>query len=473
MKYCHYISILIQFPATLVSKRFLYLHILATLVIFVSCGTGASETPKHAPNVLFIAIDDLNDWIGVLEGHPQARTPNIDRLAARGVLFTNAHTAAPACNPSRVAVMSGLLPSTSGVYRNNQPWRPILKEAVTLPQYFMTNGYNALGAGKIFHLTYPDPDSWDRYFPSKKRTTPKDPFPDNIPLNGIKSTPNFDWGAVDVDDHDMGDYKVASWVIKQLDSDHLKPFFLAAGIFRPHMPWYVPQNYFDHYPVDSVRLPPFLDNDLQDIPPAGTTIAISEGHHKAILDHDLWRKAVQGYLASIEFADAQVGRIITALDESKYNDNTIIVLWSDHGWHLGEKSHWRKFALWERATRVTFMIIAPKVAKMGGRSSQPVNLVDIYPTLLDLANLPAKDGLDGISLRPLLERPEAKWTRPSITTLDQGNHSIRDARWRYIRYADGSEELYDHQHDDNEWKNLANDILYADIKMRLSNWIPE
>ena len=262
----------------------------------------------------------------------------------------------------------------------------------------------------------------------------------------------------------MGDAKVADWVIRQLGQEHEKPFFLASGFFRPHLPWYVPRAYFDHYPLDSIRLPEILEDDLADVPRAGLAMARRAGDHKNVTQHGQWRKAVQGYLASIEFADAQVGRVIEALDRSSYKENTIIVLWSDHGWHLGEKEHWRKFTLWERATRVT---------EPGGRSPRPVNLIDVYPTLVDLAGLPARSGLDGLSLRPLLENPAAEWERPSLTTHRRGNHAVRGERWRYIRYADGSEELYDHHLDDPEWRNLARDSRYADVKKRLSARIPE
>jgi arylsulfatase A-like enzyme len=393
--------------------RICKLILLGVVVLMPSCTQHNGQLEEvDQPNILFIAVDDLNDWTGVLNGHPQVRTPNIDRLASRGVLFTNAHSPAPACNPSRVAVLTGLLPSTSGVYFNNQRWRQFLPDAETLPQYFMKNGYTALGAGKIFHSSFADPASWDKYFPSKRKTSPDDPFPKNIPLNGISSTRNFDWGPIDVEDREMGDYKLASWVIEQLHSTHKKPFFLAAGFYRPHLPWYVPKTYFDHYPLDSIQLPIVLANDLDDIPPAGISMANPMEHHKKVIAHDQWKKAVQGYLAAIEFADAQVGRVIDALDQSAYKDNTIIVLWSDHGWHLGEKSHWRKFALWERATRVTFMIFDPRDTKAGSRLSQPVNLLSIYPTLVELAGLPSKKAWMELAWDLLLKIPNRPGTTP-------------------------------------------------------------
>ena len=434
------------------------------------CSPASEITPKK--NVLFISVDDLNDWVGVLNGHPQVRTPNIDKLASKGMLFTNAHTAAPACNPSRVAVMTGLHPTSTGIYLNEQPWRPILPDVITLPEYFRSNGYTTLGSGKIYHVPYPDPQAWDDYFPSKTNTKPKDPIPSGLPANGIPDKGWFDWGPLETQDKEMGDYKVAEWVIGQLKKNHDKPFFLAAGMWRPHLPWFVPEKYFKNYPLDSVKLPPYLENDLADIPDAGVRMANRSNDHEVVINYNQWQKAVQGYLASIEFADAQVGRILDALHNSRYKDNTTIVLWSDHGWQLGEKDAWRKFSLWERSTRVTFMIADPDIVS-SGTSSYPINLIDVFPTLIELTGLPEKNDLDGLSLLPLLKQSEINWNRPSITTHGRGNHSVRDNRWRYIHYVDGSEELYDHDNDPNEWFNLANDPDYLLIKSKLQKWLPK
>lgn len=446
--------------------------------------TGALSVPfiisrvnaEKQTNVLFIAIDDLNDWTGCLGGHPDVKTPHLDRLAQRGVLFTNAFCAAPACNPSRAALMTGIRPSTSGVYHNSQPWRqsPVLRDAVTLPQHFMSHGYRAVGSGKIYHGRFPDPDSWQDYWPSKIKTKPQDPTPpaQAMPLNGIPNTKHFDWGPLQVPKEQMGDWKVANWVINQLNSKHRQPFFLACGFFRPHLPWYVPQQYFDIYPLDEITLPNVKDNDLDDVPPIGKKMAGLRDHENVIKYHQ-WRKAVQGYLASISFADECVGRVINALDDSSYRDNTIIVLWSDHGWHLGEKLHWRKFALWEEATHNVLMFVAPGVAVQGGRCSAPVNLIDIYPTLIDLCHLGPRDELEGVSLLPLLKNPAANWERPAVTTFGRNNHSVRSERWRYIRYADGTEELYDHENDEMEWTNLANDPEYSSVKQELAKWLPK
>jgi arylsulfatase A-like enzyme len=423
-------------------------------------------------NVLFIAVDDLNDWIGVLNGHPQSRTPNIDRLASRGMLFCNAHCAAPACNPSRAALMTGRRPSTSGVYHNPDPWRKAMPKATTIAQHFQANGYVAIGSGKIFHGAFPDPPSWDIYFPSKTKTRPGDPLPDDRPINGIPKTAHFDWGPLDVTDAEMGDAQVVSWVIEQLQNEHDKPFFLACGLFRPHLPWYVPQKYFDAFPLSDIQLPKTNADDLNDVPPAAIKMARPRGDHAKVLQHHQWHAAVQGYLASIKFADVQIGRLLNALDESKYAKNTIIVFWTDHGWHLGEKQHWRKFALWEEATRTPVIIVAPGVVP-GSRCTRPINLIDIYPTLIELCKLTDRDDLDGTSFHPLLVDPTITWERPSLTTHGRNNHALRSDHFRYIRYADGSEELYDHRLDPQEWTNLAADAAYADVIQRMSAWIPK
>ena len=430
------------------------------------------------PNVLFIAVDDLNDWIEPMGGHPQTRTPNLARLARRSTLFARAYTAAPACNPSRAALMTGIAPYRSGVYNNSQAWRPAMPDAVTLPQAFRNNGYWAGGAGKIYHGVYPHPPSWDEYWPSKSQQRAPDPLPAERPANGIPNTGNFDWGPLDSDASKMSDYRVAAWVADKLREEHEKPFFLACGIFRPHLPWYVPQNYLDRFPVDSIELPMVFNRDLADVPSAGVRMARPERDHARVVEYGQWKQAVRSYLASVNFADDMIGMVLDALDESGHADNTVIVLWGDHGWHLGEKHHWRKFALWEEATRVPLLIHVPpgtpgleEGSRSGAVSPRPVNLLDIYPTLLDLAGLEPPARLDGRSLVPLLRNPEQPW-QPTVTTHGRLNHAVRSEDFRYIRYADGSEELYDHRVDPMEWTNLAEDGSYEEAKRELSEWLP-
>ena len=428
-------------------------------------------------NVLFIAVDDLNDWIGPLKGYEGVKTPNIDKLAKQGMNFTRAYCPAPVCNPSRAALLTGVRPSTSGVYQNWHPWRRALPNAVTLPQYFMANGYKVVGVSKIFHDAYNDSASWHTYYPQLRQLTPE-----KSPMSGFG---NFDWGPLQVNDEDMADYKHVQHGIDFLKEIHDKPFFLAIGIKRPHLSWWVPQKYFDMYPVSTVVTPKVIADDLNDVPPVGMSMAkrIPEAQqnaatanmedHKFIVENGKWKQAIQGYLASITFADAMFGRLLDALDKSLYKKNTIIVLFGDHGWHLGEKEHWRKFALWEEATRVPFIIVAPGVAKPNSVCERTVNLMDIYPTLVSLCGLPFKEGVEATNIRPLLLNPKLAWDHPSITTFGFGNHAVRTERWRYIQYNDKTEELYDHNADPYEWKNLAWDPKYTDIKKKLSAWIPK
>ena len=434
---------------------------------------------SKAQNVLFIAIDDLNDWIGCLGGNPDVKTPNLDKLAARGVLFEKAYCPAPACCPSRASLMTGIRPSTSGVYLNNQDWRknPILKNADTIPQYFMKYGYKVIGSGKIYHGPFPDPDSWQEFYPSKNKVRPSEPRVKNRPLNKMPVKRafdrNFDWGALPSKLEELADGKIAEWTVKQLQKKHNKPFFIACGFFKPHLPWFAPKKYFDIYPLDKITLPKININDLDDIPKIGKKFASPDTDHAKILKYNQYRNAVQGYLACISYVDDCVGKVIDALDNSNYAKNTIVVLWSDHGWHLGEKLHWRKFALWEEATKNPMIIIAPGITKPGGKCAATVNLIDIYPTLIDLCNLEKKHELEGISLLPLLKNPKTKRDRPALTTYGKNNHSIRSERWRYIKYSDGTEELYDHNNDELEWKNLANDPKFLKIKKELSKWLPK
>ena len=468
---------------------------------FLSLITTTSQTVVAAdrPNVLFIAIDDLNDWVGCLGGYPgTVHTSNIDRLAKQGVLFTNAHCAAPVCNPSRTAVLTGLRPSTSGVYNNGHWWRPALPNVVTMPQWFRSQGYRVEGGGKIFHHTpgFNPPTEWDRYFDQVfddpwHRPKPGDAlpvrglhWPQGFPLNGIdnvrtgKRPPlnprEFDWGAFDRDDLKMGDGRTVEWATKFLRQKHDRPFFLAVGIFRPHLPWYAPRKYFEKHPLNAIQLPKVKLDDLNDVPAIGRKIAQARGDEWMLLkQRKRWRDAVRAYLASISFADALVGRLTETLGKSPHARNTIVVLWSDHGWHLGEKLHWHKFTLWEEATRVPLIVVAPGMTKPGARCSRPVSLIDLYPTLIEVCGVKKNKALDGQSLVPLFRNPVREWKRPAVTTHSRNNHSVRSKQYRYIRYADGTEELYDHCNDPNEWTNLAGNDEFAEVKKSLGRWLPK
>jgi len=432
-------------------------------------GPGDEPTRPKIENLLFISIDDLNDYIGFMGGHPNALTPNLDSFARGSVAFMNAHCAAPSCNPSRTSVMTGRRPSSTGIYRNEIPWFPILGDVPTIPSVFHDNGFRTLGAGKLFHGNAMQPLSWSDYFPAFCDARPHDPSPDVLPANGIPGSGRMDWGPL-ADDSHMGDDKVTDWVIDQF-SRHDGPTFFGCGIFRPHLPWYVPLSYFDLFFEEDIALPPFLENDRDDTPAIAFEVFREFGDHERIVKAGAWREAVHGYLASVAFADAMFGRVIDALDASPLAQTTAVILWSDHGWHLGEKLHWRKFTLWEEATRVPLMVRLP-----GFRAQQnwePVSLIDIFPTLVELFDLPAVDQLDGTSLMPLILDPQERRAFGAVTTWDAGNHSVRTSRLRYTRYLDGSEELYDHSTDPHEWTNLASDASFADVIADLAKQLPE
>jgi iduronate 2-sulfatase len=427
----------------------------------------ASAADPAKPNVLFIAVDDLNDWIGSLGGHPQAKTPNMDALAARGVNFTRAYCASPVCNPSRSALMTGLRSSTSGVYSNGlDRAKSPAKDVVPLNTHFHNHGYFVAGAGKIYHGDGDQWGEWDDY--SKYRGGDLPPVAGHSGgVGGIRFAP------VDAKDEDMHDFHTVTYCLEQLQRKHDKPFFLACGLHKPHMAWNVPKKYYDMFPLASIELPKVLETDLDDVPLAGKRMAKPEGDHADILKSGRWKEAVQGYLAAGAFCDAMVGRLMKGLDESTYKNNTIICFWGDHGWHLGEKQHWRKFALWEEATRAPLFFSGPGVAKANATCGRTVDFMSIYPTLCDLAGLPIPKHIEGVSSAPLLKDPSAAWDRPALTTHGKENHAIRSERWRYIRYADGSEELYDHEKDPLEWKNLSADTNYASVKADLAKWLPK
>ncbi len=427
---------------------------------------------ENRPNVLFISFDDLNHYVGFLDRAPNAITPHFNRLAERCTVFERAYCQAPICNPSRASLMSGLRPSTTGVYNNRQPLRfsETGKNCVTLPQYFRQNGYLTTGSGKVYHGKFPDPMSWDSYVPSLFNQSHSGAGPDHHPVNGMVGMGNLDWGPMDVADEDMQDYKAVSYCVEQLGTRHDKPFFLTCGFKLPHLMWHAPRKYIEAYELNDLHLPETLANDLDDVPEIAQRWA-NQKPHARIVEAGQWKEAIRCYLACISFVDTQIGRLIDALDASAYAEDTAIVLWADHGWHLGEKSHWKKSTLWEEATRVPLLISAPGYSP--GTCSKPVGLIDIYPTLIALCGLPAREELEGRSLVPLMENPDRNWPFPAITTHGRGNHAIRSDRWRYIRYADGSEELYDHRHDEMEWENLAHSPILREVKELLSQWLPE
>jgi arylsulfatase A-like enzyme len=454
--------------------------------LFFQAGLSEQATAKVRPNILLISLDDLNDWVGCLGGHPQTLTPNIDRLAADGMLFRNAYTAAPACNPSRTALFTGKAPATSGLYDNLQKLREVMPKETLMPRHFSNHGYWAAGSGKLLHYVI-DPVSWDEYFPKKETDNPfpKTYYPKkrpvSLPRGGAWQYVETDWAALPVDDKTFGgDYSVSEWIGNQLSKKHDKPFYLGCGMYRPHEPWFVPEKYFEPFPLETIQLPPgYRPGDLDDVPPAGRRIARNR-YFPHILWHGQWRRGVQAYLASIHFADAMVGRVLDALEKGPHADNTIVILWSDHGWHLGEKEHWQKFTGWRAASRVPLIIKAPKGCQLlpegtkpGSVCDRPVSLLDLFATLTDLTGVPAKPGIDGHSLVPLLKSPDTKWPHAAVTHLGHPqNYAVSLEKWRYLHYRDGSEELYDIAKDPHEWTNRVDDPKCAVILERLRTLAP-
>lgn len=432
------------------------------------------------PNVLFIAVDDLNDWLGCMNTHPLVRTPNIDALAARGTLFTNAHTQATLCNPSRVSLMIGLRPGSTGIH-GLQPWFrdvPEFADHQTLPQVFAEQGYRTLTTGKIHH-------AWRQPRPRDSHVEfqvagPHGGLGDRPPQKLIGETPFgnhslMDWGVwpPDNDDSKKADYQITTWAvdqIREMPSD--QPFFLAVGYFFPHVPCYATQKWFDLYPDDESVLPPLKENEREGTPRASWWLhwSLPEPRLRWLRESGQLVNLVRSYLACISFIDSQVGRLMEALDEAGLADNTIIVLWSDHGYHLGEKEISGKNTLWARSTRVPLIFAGPGIEE-GQVCGRPAELLDIYPTLVDLAGVEGpRHELEGLSLRPQLEDADAPRDRPAITSHNQGSYSLVTERWRYIRYVNGAEELYDIQADPHEWNNLSEER--EGVKAELRRHIP-
>ncbi len=454
-----------------------YFYLVPLIGFLFSCSNPGQE--KKTPNILMIAIDDLNDWTGFMGGHPDVKTPNLDRLAEKGVVFTNAHCQAPICGPSRASIMTGLYPTTSGIYlqisdpdirKSNQQ----TQEAIFLPDYFEQNGYKTLGVGKLFHngdkagVFEEYGSAFEMFGPKPEKRFNYDPAWFNKP-GGTQT----DWGAFPEYDSLMPDYKSASWAINQLQKAHEKPFFLAVGFVRPHVPWYVPQKWLDLYHPDSLEMPPYLPTDFSDIPEMGKRVAdvpMMPTTEWAI-ETGQWKEMVRAYLACVTFVDHQAGRVLDALEKSEYADNTLVVLWSDHGYHVGEKNRFAKQALWRASTNSLLLFAGPEIKP--AKTNAPAGLIDIYPTLLELAELPANQANQGHSLVPLLNNPSREWENFAFTAYGLGNYSLFDNRYHFIQYEDGSEELYDLQYDPEEWENLAKKEQMKELLINFRNRLPE
>jgi len=468
----------------------------ALLAAILSLVPAAASAAK--PNVVFIAIDDQNDWIGTLGGHPLAKTPHIDRLAASGTVMLNAHCQAPLCNPSRTSLMLGLRPTSTGIY-GLSPWfrtLPEWKDRVSLPDHFRAHGYRTLSTGKIYHggAGAPGARGGDRAKGKNDAAAGGSAYAAEPEFEVIGSAggvgarpgkkligetpmgnnPLMDWGVFPHRDEDKGDYLVASWAVDQIKAmPKDRPFFLAAGFFLPHVPIYVTQKWADLYPDDDSILPSIKPDDRADTPRFSWYLHwnLPEPRLNWVEENKQWRNLVRSYLAATSFVDDQVGRITRALAEAGLAENTVIVLWSDRGYHLGEKGITGKNTLWDTGTRVPLIFAGPGVSR-GGRSTQPAELLDIYPTLVELCGLTPRTDLEGLSLVPQLKNAQTHRARPAITTHNQGNHGIRSERWRYIRYADGTEELYDHDTDPREWTNLALRPENAAVLAEHRRWLP-
>jgi len=413
-------------------------------------------------NVMLIAVDDLNDWIGVMGGHPQVKTPNMDRLAARGMLFNNAHCQSPVCNPSRASLMWSLYPETTGIYFLNPAFEktPVAEGKIVLPQRFEQEGYFVTAVGKLFHSR-----ENQKYFKDYGGSFGGfGPIPKKK-LTNFKGHKLWDWGVNPERDEDTPDYKIAEWTQQKLAQDYNQPVFMGVGFYRPHVPQYASQNWFDLYPLESLQLPQVKQDDLTDI--SEYAVALTRSQHVApkhdwVLQQDEWKPLVQSYLASVSFVDAQVGKVLDALDASSMKDNTIVVLFSDHGFHLGEKQRWAKRSIWQDGSGVPMIIAGPGIPA-GQVCSKPVELIDIYPTLLELAGLESDPQLEGHSLVPLLKNPESDWPHWARSSFGPENVAIISERYRYIRYQDNSEELYDRQEDPHEWTNLVGRPHYEQV----------
>ena len=462
------------------------LVVIAVLTLIFSCNNGKKKIldTSSNPNVLFIAVDDLNNWISPIMNFSNVKTPNFERLASMGVTFTNAHVQAPLCGPSRASVMTGLRPSTTGIYGmtpDNQIRRagnPATKNITFLPEYFEQHGYHTMGIGKLFHIHAPDSlfnESGGRvkgFGPYPKKRFVWDGFGKGI--KGTHGRTSTDWGAFPEQDSLMPDHASANWVIKRLHRDYETPFFMGLGFLRVHVPLYVPQKWFDLYPLEDIQTPPYKSDDLNDIPDVGLQIndLPMMPSTKWAKETGNWKKIEQAYLACISYVDYELGRVLDALENSAHANNTVIVLWSDHGYRLGEKGTFAKHALWETATKAPLMFAGPGLPQ-GKKIDAPVEMLSIYPTLLELSGLPAYERNEGNSLVDMMKNDEGIDEAFAVTTFGMNNHAVKKDGFRYIQYEDGREEFYDHSTDPHEWNNEADNPKFANKMEELKAYLPE
>lgn len=467
-------------------------QLLMVLLLVVACpGHAGQRDGAGRPNIVMFVADDLNDWVSAM-GYSQAITPNLDRLAKRGVMFTNAHAPATYCTPSRTAIITGRHASTTGCYRD-QVYHFSHPEIQPLQVSFQKSGYATYGGGKIFHHRpgYVDLRGWDEFFVRSRwhrengwwlKTWHDDsPFPQphpSSPYNAGRKVSGglfLEWGKVPNDkEEEMADTIRTNWACEVVKKQHDKPFFLAVGLYCPHFPNYAPEKYFDLYDRDTVQPPAYKQNDLNDIPqPMRKQMVNRSKIHERLVELGALDDAIHGYLASVSYADAMLGRVLDALEDSPHADNTIVVFWSDHGYHHGQKGQWGKHTLWERTTNVPFIWAGPGIPA-GQRVDTTVSLIDLYPTFTDLCGLRQVDQLEGTSLAGVLNDPGTAVDRSVyVPYLTPGAYAIINQDWRYIRYDNGAEELYHVRDDPNEWNNLAGDARFAAVKAGLSAKAPK
>ena len=472
-------------------RDILYSLIATTAAACTNVERGGRSEKK---NILMICIDDLNGWVNCMNPKINIHTPNIDALARKSTLFTEAYCAAPYCNASRMAVFTGCWPSTTGIYRNEPYWEnPNRKN--NFIEYISRQQYATISAGKVFHGKYNYPKAkskksksatWvnqeDRSLLWKQQMQiPREPLLNQFPSNGLHFdsegkpwTPHFDWGVLTKEQEAQHpDVLTANYIINQLSVDQEEPFLTIAGLYKPHLPWYAPQRCFDHYPLEEIDEEHIFEDDLEDVPDIAKVWANSPADHSTLENRKLVKHAIQGYKASISFADEQIGRIMDALNNSKFKDNTVVAVWSDNGFHLGEKLHWRKFTLWDEATKVPLIIHNGEISSAGQVIKTPVSLIDVFPTLVEMANNKPMQGTDGRSLVPLIQKDRTDQHSKAVMFWGKGNSSIRKDNWRYILYSNGEEELYNRINDPKEHTNLANHPEYKNIKKQLKKLLTE
>jgi arylsulfatase A-like enzyme len=475
--------------------RLLNFKITALLTLFF-IGFCFTLNAQIKPNILLIAVDDMNNYVGCMGG--PAITPNIDALAKQGVLFNNAYCVAPACNPSRVAIMTGLRPEKSGQYTNQGNFRDIgnNKALLTLPQKLMNAGYQTIEAGKIFHFSHgnnaipnplSDPFSWSNQIagqtgtavPAHYRT--KDGaaiwLGDDTLKNANGERVDYlagagIWGPNTQKIEQTGDWKMSEACVDFLNQQHEKPFFFAVGFSKPHQPLIAPKEFFDLYPLDKIGMPDYNPADMDDIPDINKQNFSSPFVDKVRKQQQL-KLAYQAYLACMSFTDACIGNVLDALKKSKYANNTIVIFFTDHGFQLGTKNRWEKYSLWKLGTNSPLIVYLPTNQLNGAVCSEAVSLMDIHATVLDAVGINLAEDLDCISLLPQIKNPDTERKMPAVITHEEGNHSVVWKQFNYIRYNNGAEEFYDHLKDNLEYKNEAENKRYRKMKRKLKEYIPK